>query len=57
MIWTGSGHPDKVAAHKKGDTKLPGLHSCYYKPELEPTLRSGILALTLQSLDLLGAKI
>jgi hippurate hydrolase len=57
MIWTGSGHPEKVPAHFKGDLTLPGLHSCYYKPELEGTLRTGILGMTLQALDLLDAKI
>jgi metal-dependent amidase/aminoacylase/carboxypeptidase family protein len=41
------------AAH--GDmTKVPGLHSSEFAPDPEPTLQTGVAALTLAALELLG---
>jgi hippurate hydrolase len=35
-------------------TALPSLHSSHWAPDPEPTIRTGITALTAAALDLLG---
>ena len=49
----GSVAPEKVAAAKSGGPPLPSLHSPHYLPQKEPTLRTGVTAMTTAALDLL----
>lgn len=46
--------PDKVAAAAKGGTPLAANHSPYYAPVPEPTIRTGVEAMTLAVLDVTG---
>jgi amidohydrolase len=48
MLWVGS-----VPAQKIKDGKAPSIHSPFYHPDPEPTIRSGVMALSAAALDLL----
>ena len=53
-FWVGAANPEKLeAAHKSGQ-ELPGLHSAYFAPDREPSLKTGITAETAAVLELLG---
>jgi hippurate hydrolase len=54
MYRLGSVPPEKVAASKKpGGRPLPSLHSPFYLPDREPTLKTGMLTMTAAAIDLL----
>ena len=53
MFWLGAVEPSKVAASKKSGTPLPSLHSSLFQPLPEPTLRTGIKAMTTAVLELM----
>lgn len=54
MFWVG-GVPASKWAEVNGDaSKLPSLHSAFWAPDPEPTLKAGAAALTLAALELLG---
>lgn len=55
MFRLGSVHPDLVAASQREGTPLPAMHSARYAPEPEPTIRTGIRAMTAAVLELLNA--
>ena len=48
--------PARHAEAKKGGNPLPSTHSPFYAPVPEPTLRTGVLTMTLAVLDLAGTK-
>ena len=49
--------PDKIAASKKpGALPLPSLHSSKFAPVPEPTIRTGLIAMTTAVLDLMEKK-
>ncbi|MGH7937892.1 MAG: amidohydrolase, partial [Bryobacteraceae bacterium] len=49
--------PEKIAASKKpGALPLPSLHSSKFAPVPEPTIRTGLVAMTSAVLDLMGKK-
>jgi amidohydrolase len=50
----GSVPPERVAEARKGGRPLPPTHSDAYYPVPEPTIKTGVLTMTLQALDLLG---
>jgi hippurate hydrolase len=50
----GSVPPERVAEAKKGGPPLPPTHSDAYYPVPEPTIKTGVLTMSLQALDLLG---
>jgi len=53
-FWVGAANQEKLeAAHKSGQ-ELPGLHSAYFAPDREPSLKTGITAETAAVLELLG---
>ena len=55
MFWLGAVSPEKMEASKKpGAPALPSLHSSSYAPDPEPTLKTGVKALTAVALDLLN---
>jgi amidohydrolase len=53
MFWLGAVDPAKVEASKKSGKPLPSLHSSLFEPLPEPTLRTGIKAMTTAVLELM----
>lgn len=55
MFWLGAVSPKKMRKSlMPGGQPLPSLHSSSYAPDPEPTLKTGVKALTAIALDLLG---
>ncbi len=54
IFWLGSVDPASVAQSRERGTALPSLHSPYFAPLPEPTIRTGIKATTSAVLELLG---
>jgi amidohydrolase len=53
LFWLGAMDPAKYAAAKAQGRQLPGLHSSHFEPLPEPTLRTGIQAMTSTAIALL----
>jgi len=53
MFWLGAVDPVKVEASRKSGRPLPSLHSSLFQPLPEPTLRTGIKAMTTAVLELM----
>ncbi|MBN8418480.1 MAG: amidohydrolase [Verrucomicrobia bacterium] len=53
MFWLGTQPPALVAAAKARGTSLPSLHSPYFKPVPEPSIETGVTAMTSAVLGLL----
>lgn len=53
MFWLGAVDPAKVKQSKESGTTLPSLHSALFAPVPEPTLRTGVKAMTLAVLELM----
>jgi len=53
MFWLGTQPPALVAAAKAKGTSLPSLHSPYFKPVPEPSIETGVTAMTSAVLGLL----
>ncbi len=53
FFWLGAADPEKLAASKKTGIPLPSIHSALFAPAYEPTIRTGVLAMTAAALDLL----
>lgn len=47
---------EHMAAVKAGERKFLSLHSSYYVPDLEPSLKTGVTAMTTTALELLSGK-
>ncbi len=47
---------EHMAAVKAGDRKFLSLHSSYYVPDLEPSLKTGVTAMTTAALELLNKR-
>jgi hippurate hydrolase len=57
LFFLGTSAPEKVAeAAKPGSKPLPSLHSDLYYPIPEPSIRTGVLTMSLAVLNLLGEK-
>jgi hippurate hydrolase len=55
LFFLGTMPPERVAeAAKPGGALLPSLHSAEYYPVLEPSLRTGVLSMSLSVLNLMG---
>src|SRR5436190_1576022 len=52
-FWLGAMAPEKIAASKKSGKPLPSLHSSLFEPLPEPTLRTGVKAMTTTVLELM----
>ena len=52
-FWLGAVDPEKLAASRRTGTPLPSLHSSQWAPVPEPTLRTGVKAMTSMVLDLM----
>jgi amidohydrolase len=53
LFWLGAMNPAKFAAAQSEGKLLPGLHTSLFQPDPEPTLRTGVTAMTSVALDLL----
>jgi len=53
MFWLGAVDPAKVAESKRTGKPLPSLHSSLFEPLPEPTLRTGVKAMTSAVLELM----
>jgi hippurate hydrolase len=53
MLWLGAIEPSRVEASRKSGKPLPSLHSSLFEPLPEPTLRTGIKAMTIAVLELM----
>jgi len=53
LFWLGASEPAKVKAFRETGAPLPGLHSALFAPVPEPTLRTGVKAMTSAVLDLM----
>ncbi len=52
FYFMGTMPPERVAAAAKGGPALPSLHSDLYYPEIEPSIRTGVLTMTSAVLNL-----
>ena len=53
MFWLGASDPSKLKQSKETGTPLPSLHSPLFAPVPEPTLRTGVKAMTAAVLELM----
>jgi hippurate hydrolase len=53
MFWLGAMDPVKLAAANAAGRSLPGPHTGLFQPVPEPTLRTGIIAMTSVAISLL----
>ena len=53
IFWLGAENPAKFAAAQAEGKLLPGLHTSRFQPDPEPTLRTGVTAMTSVAMDLL----
>ena len=53
MFRLGASDPEKLEESKKTGVPLPGLHSPLFAPVYEPTITTGITAMTAMAVDLL----
>lgn len=53
LFWVGTVDPKKVAAYNKAGKQLPSLHSAYFSPVPEPSIKTGVKTMTASVLDLL----
>ncbi len=54
MFWLGTLPPERVAQAEKGEVQLPTLHADGYYPTPEPTVRTGVLSMSMAVLNLVG---
>ena len=56
LFWLGAVDPAKIKANRETGERLPSLHSPLFAPAHEPTIRTGIKAMTAAVLDLMPAR-
>ncbi len=56
MIWLGSVEPERAAESERTGKPLPALHSSLYRPVPEPTIKTGVSAMTAAVLELAPRK-
>ena len=56
IFWIGAVDPAKVAAAEAGGAPLPSLHSPFFAPAPEQTLKTGVEAMTAAALELLDPR-
>jgi hippurate hydrolase len=52
-FWLGASNPAKLAAAKAAGKALPGMHTSKFEPDPEPTLETGVTAMTAVAISLL----
>ncbi|OJJ23999.1 peptidase M20 [marine bacterium AO1-C] len=53
LYWVGTVDPKKLAEYKKANKQLPSLHSAYFSPVPEPSIKAGVKTMAASVLDLL----
>lgn len=53
MFWVGASDPLKLKQSQETGTPMPSLHSPFFAPVPEPTIRTGVKALTVAALELM----
>ena len=53
FFWLGAADPEKLANAKQTGVALPSNHSALFAPVYEPTIRTGVTAMTAMAMDLL----
>jgi len=56
IFWLGSVEPQRVAESERSGQPLPSLHSPFFRPLPEPTIKTGMSAMTAAVLELAGRK-
>lgn len=56
ILWLGAIAPERVQESLRTGQSLPSLHSSQFAPLPEPTIKTGITAMTAAVLDLLKGK-
>lgn len=56
LFWLGAVAPEKFAESRRTGEPLPSLHSSKFAPAPEPTIRTGVTAMTAAALELLGRR-
>jgi amidohydrolase len=56
IFWLGAVNPADYAAAQRGEISLPSLHNSKFAPLPEPTIRTGVTAMTAAALELLNEK-
>jgi amidohydrolase len=56
IFWLGSVEPERVAESERAGKPLPALHSNLYRPVPEPTIKTGVTAMTAAVFELVGKK-
>jgi amidohydrolase len=56
IFWLGSVEPERVAESERTGKPLPALHSSLYRPVPEPTIKTGVAAMTAAVLELARKK-
>ncbi len=56
MFFVGAVDPAKILESKRDGLALPPLHSSHYAPHPEPTIRTGVKAMTSAVLELMQSK-
>jgi hippurate hydrolase len=56
LTWLGSVNTEKYNTYKMQKKELPALHSSYYQPDAEPTIRIGASAMVQAIIDLMNDK-
>ena len=54
MFWLGTVNHEKLKMSKKTGEALPSLHSSKFAPNMEPTIKGGVKAMTAAVLELIG---
>jgi len=54
IFWVGATAPSKLAAVGGDVDRVPSMHSSEFAPDREPTLKTGISAMTIAALEVLG---
>ena len=53
IFWLGAMDPVSFAAAQQAGKVLPGMHTSHFQPDPEPTLRTGVVAMTTVAISLL----
>ena len=54
IFWLGTVDPETIRKHQETSVALPSLHSSRYLPLPEPTIKTGVTAMTAAVLDLMA---
>ena len=56
MFWLGAVEPERVTESQRSGNPLPSLHSSLFRPVPEPTIKTGVAAMTAAVLEIAGKK-